>query len=82
MTSTTGPGPTLLGNSAMRPLLRYGPEKHRWLKNIFGHQAASEPSSNCEYVELLKSGSEILETMFDIKTIGHISLYIVHHWLS
>lgn len=37
ITSVTGPGPTDLGSSAIRPLLKYGPEKHLWLKNIFGH---------------------------------------------
>lgn len=28
------PGPMACGSSAMRPLLRYGPEKQRWLTNI------------------------------------------------
>lgn len=37
-TRTQFPGPTHWGSSAILPLLRYGPEKQRWLKYIFGQQ--------------------------------------------
>ena len=31
-TRSIGPGPTCFGKSDIRPLLKYGPEKHLWLK--------------------------------------------------
>ena len=43
-TSTTIPGPTALGSSAMRPLLRKGPEKHLWLKYTLGVQSVPWPA--------------------------------------
>lgn len=41
------PGPTACGSSAMRPLLRYGPEKQRWLTNILEqvYRPLAEPES-------------------------------------